>query len=28
MTQANLHYLNGLFSQLWLWCTEWIRPLV
>lgn len=25
--QENLHYLLGLFNQLWLWATEWIRSM-
>ena len=25
--QANLTYLYDLLSHLWLWLTEWIRPM-
>ncbi|TSA43877.1 hypothetical protein D4R49_01700 [bacterium] len=28
MAQSNIHYISGLLSQIWLWCTAWIRPLV
>ncbi|MFA6503125.1 MAG: hypothetical protein WCT45_02625 [Candidatus Paceibacterota bacterium] len=24
--QANFAYVSNLLSQLWLWCTAWIRP--
>lgn len=24
--QANLDYLTTLFSHIWLWTTQWIRP--
>ncbi|MDD3531134.1 MAG: hypothetical protein PHV99_00875 [Candidatus Pacebacteria bacterium] len=26
--QANIHYVSGLLSDLWLWCTAWMRPLI
>jgi len=26
MGQANIHYISGLLSNLWLWSTQWIRP--
>ena len=28
MGQANIHYLSGLLSDLWLWCTDLVSPLV
>lgn len=26
--QANVSYIMNLLSQLWLWSTAWIRPMV